>query len=487
MFNLKVMDSQSKAAWEPRVQRRPAILMYSAPHRWTSCRAIAANLAQAYDQAFDGGCLFFKFPRVHEPDTVENIVFSIFKSNPSEIVLIDNNFPGPAPIISALKRRFGDRMPTLYIHVYGDFGRACAHWIQLEKTLLGSEVHFICASSRHRAFMDSLIHGGGLTYDCPYPVSARDYDFDAELRERERKRFGLRAEDRLIVYTGRLTLQKNVLRLTEEFRRLMAGGREPYALYLAGSFDNLGGPFDHRIPVPGLIYGRLQSLIDQLPTNQRPRIRYLGALDSNQLRGLYCAADGFASLSLFHGEDFGMSPVEASMTGLPACLTDWGGFSDFDIDPESVFYVPAHIDETGLFLKSAEIQNALRKLMAIDNGEQARRRRGRLYRSRFSVDAVAERIREFHAREIPRFTGFSKAMHVLAERMSLASEGRLAFPEGMGRSSLYHEIHKYYLRPAPLRGRATEAKADDMTLGAAIDANEVFNLVREPASAETEP
>ena len=56
---------------------------------------------------------------------------------------------------------------------------------------------------------------GAVQY-CPFPVDRTIYHADQELRNHWRKDLGLADTDLVILYTGRLSLQKNSVRMLDE-------------------------------------------------------------------------------------------------------------------------------------------------------------------------------------------------------------------------------------------------------------------------------
>jgi glycosyltransferase involved in cell wall biosynthesis len=145
----------------------------------------------------------------------------------------------------------------------------------------------------------------------------------AEERRAARRDLGFTPDEIVVVYAGRLNLQKNVHAL---IRLVAAARREVPALTLA-----LAGAEDttelRAFGVSNEGYrGTLESLTESLGIS--PAVRFFGALADPELARLLAASDVFASLSLHHDENFGYAPVEAMACGLPALVSDWGGYRD---------------------------------------------------------------------------------------------------------------------------------------------------------------
>jgi glycosyltransferase involved in cell wall biosynthesis len=139
-----------------------------------------------------------------------------------------------------------------------------------------------------------------------------------------RRELGYAPDDAIVLYAGRLTVQKNLHSLVRVFGAVAR--RLPRAhLMLAGPISD--DPFPEFGIVP-IGYGRL--LLERLvpAAGVRERIRYLGPIPPPLLRRAYCAADVVMNLTLHHDENFGLAQVEATACGTPVVGTAWGGLRD---------------------------------------------------------------------------------------------------------------------------------------------------------------
>lgn len=424
-----------------------AIVGFSEPSLWSSCQSITSNLAESYRQAFGDHCQFFSVRRKYSPDpvTIRQTVQQIFESRPSRIILTDDPYPHPRPLIEELKKKFGAQMPPISFHVYGDFVLGAHEWKALEETLIGTKVSFIASSLRQANLVGSLIVDGAQNMEiAPFPVSENRFHFDAAIRSKTRADFGLNTDDRLLLYTGRMTSQKNVLRLLRETIASFRTERQPTFLFLAGVFDHLGDPFAPQLPLPGEFYEQFKRVLATVPEPFRNRIRFLGHLPSEKLFELYNAADLFVSLSTFHDEDYGMSPAEALMCGCRAVLTNWGGYAGFDQGLQTIKYVPVHLDGEGLFFDHDDVQKALSAKFETDTLE-ARLLRSKSFAAGFSISAVAKKLIEIHRDPPSEFHGFQSKMTELAERISnFALRWHPVFPDGMTANTFYSSIYSPY-------------------------------------------
>jgi alpha-1,6-mannosyltransferase len=134
-----------------------------------------------------------------------------------------------------------------------------------------------------------------------------------------RRRLGLRQDQILLLYAGRLSPEKELAVLFEAYDRLPS---DRFALLIAGDGPDLGTVIRH--------------------ANGRPGITYLGHLDSRSaLAQTYASSDMFVAPSRY--ETFGMATLEALASGLPvvgiqgsgtaAMVPAWGGLLARPGDP----------------------------------------------------------------------------------------------------------------------------------------------------------
>lgn len=438
-----------------------AVVHFSDQSIWGSCQTINRNLVKCYELAFGDRCQFFQMRRTflgNFPE-VAALAEKIYLAKPERIVFIDDPHPHPRRLIEILRTKFGADLPPICFHLYGDFLLVAPEWVKLQPALIGARCLFVGASPRHIEMVKPLIENSEDSMVlAPFPVDESAFRCDPVLREEVRKRYGLNKEDRLIVYTGRLTYQKNVLRLIREFQSYLWRSPKRVFLFFAGGLDHLGGAYEVSLPHPGQFYSDLTQLLSATPELWRDRIRYLGALNASALNELYNASDLFASLSTYQDEDFGMSPAEALLCGNRALLSDWGGYTGFQGKTQEVEFVQVRIDESGLFMRSEEIQKGFDRAMKhLDLDDlsklETRKSRSHAFSQRFSLRAVTSRLQEIHRQEYPHFWGFSSLMPELASRVRDFQSGvSPIFYEGMTKGTFYHRIYdKYFENPSEPR------------------------------------
>ncbi|MCM2277018.1 MAG: glycosyltransferase family 4 protein [Oligoflexia bacterium] len=439
-------------------KKKILLLCSERPSRWWSCREITENLVTAYrslGETFELRTHTFSAQldgRLSFPELFGDELAEVFRACiPDEIVLAENS-PDPLSILAPIRGGPAVELPpktVLSIHVFGDFIFRSERWATLAGLLLNARrVKLICPSERHARLIRGFLADGGrqsknpTVATVPLGVNCDFWKFDPKEREQCRKALGIAPDQRVLLYTGRISLQKNVTRLLTEFSSLVQNGASEARLWIAGPFDDRDGASMALFCPSGYSFQKFQTALRELPERVRGMIRYFEPRKSNSLRELYCAADAFVSLSLYSKEDFGMSPAEALATGLPVALTRWGGYSGFDVAGVSCGLIPVRLDEGGLRIESTAIQRALRTALGADGEGTQRTRRGLAFSREFSVHSATERLRAVLARDACEFPGFNGRFKYLAELRRVRKFDPDWTPSA---GSFYEEVFKPYL------------------------------------------
>jgi D-inositol-3-phosphate glycosyltransferase len=142
---------------------------------------------------------------------------------------------------------------------------------------------------------------------------------------------GLRPEDRMVLFVGRIEPLKGVETLIQAMSRLQLGGRQrPVHLAI------IGGEPDAPAADMTAEMRRLQRLCDDLAMVQT--VVFLGKRRQDTLQYYYSAAQVVVMPS--HYESFGMVALEAMACGTPVIASDVGGLSFLVQDGDTGFTVP---------------------------------------------------------------------------------------------------------------------------------------------------
>lgn len=430
-------------------KQRVGLLTLQDSFEWKSCVSITSNLRQAY-QSLDPDRLSITPFVLRTQDARQGIqtgnrffldvAEQIWKSKITDLVFLDHRID-PRPILFGLRCTNPGSFAELrtVFHVYGDFSLNPDIWSETGKILDGKQVQFLCASDRQVKYVSFfLAKNDSAVKLCPFPVNAKAFRFSEKSRREWRERIGITDAQTLLLYTGRLSLQKGIVRLTDEFARLCSTGRNDLKLAIAGPYDDLGCETSgYEIP-PGFYFHHLQEHLKTLPRRIREKIVFVGDLEHDDLRKIYSAGDLYVSLSLHHDEDFGMCPAEALVSGLPAVITDWAGYGSFEKPNVNCRLIPVLLNDRGLTIPQEEVFESLSSALTQPRlSSQERLRNGDDFGRHFSIPAIAQRLSDLlNPGNFTSTGGFNWSLGLL-ER-------------GEIKGKLYQDVYTQYVRQPSL-------------------------------------
>jgi glycosyltransferase involved in cell wall biosynthesis len=417
-------------------KRPTAVLVLENDLKWRSCKSISANLRRDYRRVLGEGAV--TIPYVSSPTLGDlwAMAQSIRKSDPLKLVFLDH-VPHPLPLLRALRGAYGRKQfPGLIFHVYGDFTLYPDQWLATGELLKNERCTFLCASPRHSRLIAGFLRKAESSIRLlPFPVNTRQFFHDEKLRKAWREKLRVPNGTRVLLYSGRISLQKNVTQLIEAFAALPQNGRNTILL-LAGAEDDLDAPPFGIHHAAGTYGTKVRQLIER-----QKNVRWLGSVPSRSMNALYNAADAFVSLSLHHDEDYGMAVAEAQCTGLPCLLTDWGGFSSFIQEPGQGTLIPVKMGKRGLALPPRTLKSKFTEFLCSPHRVE-RRRLAAKHRALFSPANGAAALERIISEPPEPFRGFSALLSKLAFRA--ASRSAPTFPQNSGAGSLYAKIYGPY-------------------------------------------
>lgn len=216
----------------------------------------------------------------------------------------------------------------------------------------------------------------------PWPVSdAVFHPVGRDALAAARQTFGFAAEDRVVLYAGRLSLEKNVhsvIRVFSVVHNMIPEAR----LVLAGEAPNV--PFFELGVHPLTASTTLGRIVARLGLQEV--VRYLGPLGQEELAALYNVADVAINLTLHHSENFGLSQIEALLCGTPVVGSHWGGLKDTVVENGTGYPVSTVVTEHGVKVNWWEAAARTVTLLREDRDE-ARRQSCVRFGQRFSQAA----------------------------------------------------------------------------------------------------
>ena len=291
-------------------------------------------------------------------------------------------------------------------HLYGDFIRQTKKWMILSPYLTGKKIKFVAPSSPYKAIVDNFIENRNC-FELPFSVDEKKFKYDPSSRNEIRKKLGFTSDDIVFCYSGRFSQQKNLESVIDFLKNekeslLLIGHEDDFQVSTVGKSETLNSQF---VKINTKINTSKHVLVDH--TNKE------------KLNSLYNASDIFVSFSHYHDEDFGCAPVEALMSGLPALLTDWGGYKD--ILKRSKEFTKAVKLNLRKDHYEFEINDEWRDLLSID-----RKKCSEFYTAIYSGNEIKTRLQSILNEEVKSFKGFSSLLtSVASENYFITHDGEL--------------------------------------------------------------
>lgn len=418
-----------------------AIVYSFKPSDWFSCTIINQNLRAAYESVYDD-IMYIDYTR-NRTVKAEDLQ-KLADSDVKKVIFIDHQ-PTPIGFIDHLKKRFPDCFKRLEftIHVFGDFPLFLPEWRTVFDLLENKPVKFVTASEKQKKFIEKFINQKDSISVCPFPVDSEKFFYDPEKRIQTRADYGVE-NSFVYLYTGRLTLQKNITSLIKNFCECLKEKKLPAEslLYIVGGVDTLGVPYLGVTQLLGEYYRSIEKALEEFP-QERDKVVLWGRVKNEKLSDFYNLADCYVSLSTYHDEDYGMSVAEALCCGLPAVITNWAGYSSFRLDQHSKYcqLVGTEITRGQPVFDQKEFKNKL--ILAPENKIQ-RSEMAEIYHNNLGTDACGKILDEIQKKNEILFDGTTGFMRRVTNEQFL--RGVEVFKSEATRefNDLYFEAYDVY-------------------------------------------
>jgi glycosyltransferase involved in cell wall biosynthesis len=285
---------------------------------------------------------------------------------------------------------------------------------------------------------------------------------DEETRRAARRRLGMGDDTPLVLYAGRLTIEKNVHTLLRTFSvvvRAMPDAR----LIIAG--EELNQPFPEFGTFSPDVTRALHRMMRHLGLDNR-QVSFVGQRTPMELRALYSSADVLVNLTLNHDENFGLAQVEAMACGLPAVGATWGGLKDTIIDGVTGRQIPAIVTAAGVKVDWWSAATSIVELLTMDDARkrQMREQCRAVARAQYTRACYGDRLdRVFHDC-LAAAAGPSEPLHAspFAEQVwaAFAKRGEDALP-AFRRGSPTLDLYRQLITPFATASSAASAAAGD--------------------------
>lgn len=431
------------------------VIKSSKESTWGSCRVISPNLLMAYEKNKDNFEIeYFEIPENFLKEEIEDkqqyivvLIEKIKQFKPDSLVFVDH-LPHPVKILNSLLFFVTLReLPSIVFHMYGDFTYFARDWSRLSDKFKGHNVKFIVASEAQQNLMKFFVNDSCNVERFLFPVNEEEYYFSQDERIQLRNEMKIRDDENVILYSGRISLQKNVDILVREFSHIVQGSKFSVHLWIVGAFDDIGATFMGVKNYEGFMYAKMEKIISALPPEVARMVHFWGIQKKSQLRKIKAASDMFISLSLYHDEDYGMSPAEALSCGLPTLLTNWGGYYSFESNKWLCKLVPVEITSFGHKMQISKIHEFYKNYTLAYINEYDRMRWSLEFQKEFSVTSSAKKLKDILDKDFQPFNGFHwNLMHYSTLYWSVDIGKEINVQMNPSRDNFYYQVYKNYIK-----------------------------------------
>jgi len=275
-----------------------------------------------------------------------------------------------------------DRHPPLLGFLMGTMSRGAAEMSTWARFLRTTDI--IVGNCDGDVGITSKFFTNAQIRKLPFSIDESTFSpIDEQQREAIRGEMRFNPSDKVLLYCGRISLEKNLHTLLRIFSVLQDLVPDIH-LVVAGD------PVVIQFPAMGVYplssTGMLMKLMNQLRIKQ-DQVHFIGGRGSSQLRDLYAMADVLVNFTLHHDENFGLAQVEALACGTPVIGTSWGGLKDTIKHGETGYQISTVVTGSGVKLNWWEAVNRIISLLEDEETLARFRERSRSYALELSSPA----------------------------------------------------------------------------------------------------
>jgi glycosyltransferase involved in cell wall biosynthesis len=276
-----------------------AITKYNSPSPWKSCELIQDQFLKKNQGLYQWN----QSSGEKLPAEVERLLIT------------DHRWLAPAHL-----KEMGDRpRMKVTLHLYGDFTVRLSDFQNHMKAFTRHDVELVVASAAQKKLVAKIFpEYAEIISVHPYPCDLDRFSYSAGKRKEFRDKLGIREEESLFGFCGRISAQKGIVELLKTILDL--GEKFSGKLLLAGPVHE--HPFWQYESTSD---GTFLRTLEKLKALSSEKVIFTGELSRDELPAFYSAIDTFVSPGHFHDEDFNLTLSEAIAARKPCLVSRWGG------------------------------------------------------------------------------------------------------------------------------------------------------------------
>lgn len=251
-----------------------------------------------------------------------------------------------------------DRRPPLIGFLMGTMSRGAADMSGWARCLRSTDI--IVGNCDGDVGITSKFFTNAQIRKLPFSIDEKTFcPIDEQQRNAIRAEMRFKPSDKVLLYCGRISLEKNLHTLLRVFSVLQDLVPD---IHLVVAGDPAMIQFQAMGVYPLSSTGILMKLMNELRINTE-QVHFIGGRGSTQLRDLYAIADVLVNFTLHHDENFGLAQVEAMACGTPVVGTSWGGLKDTIKHGETGYQISTVVTDSGVKLNWWEAVNRIISLL----------------------------------------------------------------------------------------------------------------------------
>ncbi|MBC7713627.1 MAG: glycosyltransferase family 4 protein [Rhizobacter sp.] len=368
-----------------------------------SVNSINENLIKSYREKFICEVVELENTNNNSPLLSNyNELFNKLKTSTPDKIIVTHPAVYKSYFFLTLIKTLARNEVNYVFHLYGDFIRKSRQWFALEEYLIDKKILFIAPSLVYKEVISKFLLEKSSVSVVPFAINENAFFYSKDERIQIRTRMGLKDDDKLLIYTGRISTQKNIPLISNFFSGL---NQKKTKLLIIGSTDDFeGGTVGESVPL-----GTNYQVMNEIEKNSN--VIWLENIPGSELYKYLSAADLYLSFSLFHDEDFGCAPVEALMTGTPALLTSWGGYKAY-YSPEFVHLIDVQFKDKKFTMDVESSDEFIESLTNINRLECTQ-----FYKNKYSITAVSDLLYKTLNTNFHSFKGFNQSNYILSKKV----------------------------------------------------------------------
>ena len=313
------------------------------------------------------------------------------------------------------------------------------HWLVDNNDSFKSYDETILNCTACMDIFDNLVENDSIGHELiPFGVDTSIFYPIAD-KKQLRKKYNVPEDAFLMVYCGRINLQKNPTLLLSILRDLKCKYDNIMIMFI-GSYDEFYISEFNNGEVPD-IKMEFQKLIDEFEISDRI-IFFETQNDARTYAEMINMADIGINMTTLISENFGYTPVEMQSCGLPVVGTDWGGLKDTIIDGVTGFKIETIHSHFGARINIEQAKDRIEYLInhpdkLVEMEKNAREN----VEKNFSKRNFAEKVQDLIVKTHNNFLNNKKDVEVEVNPIMINMSENISELYGTGRHVSWEHLH----------------------------------------------